>query len=753
DLQSETAMLEFRLVAGEDEVAAEFSRRLQAHIRRSGKSSHLKRRLRERSDRYRSWDPSVYVQEPNIKESAGGLRDLHMVLWLARVFGAEGLEGIREMGLMPAAECGRAREAYDFLLRVRAQLHIQAGAKNDQLTFTAQEEAAPALGYADEESATASEQIMRDYFLRARILHTFSRDFFDALEERLRAQRWVKRRPRIEPLTGGLALREYHSIVLDGEGEEVLDAPSGLMRVFELQYRYGCQLSPELRAFVRGHLDSADEAFLASPEVRESFFQILGGKAGVAKTLHEMHELGFLGRYLPEFDPLTCFVQYDQYHRYTADEHTLVAIAALDELAYTKEIPLQELAHLHREMERTHVLRLAILLHDIGKARGPRHVHKSAALLPDIILRLGLPADEGRVIEFLVTNHLEMGHTAERRDLEDPLLIRNFAEKVVTAEQLQMLYLLSYADVSAVAPGIWSEWRGALMHELYAKTLLVLETGEAAVRARRREEVLTQVHLEARAASSRVEEEEIRRHLEGMPERYRVGSAPQDILRDIEMGRRLREEGRRCAIDITHRRRLGNTRLIIVCQDRIGLFALIAGTLAALDLSILGAKVSTREDGLVVDAFQVVDAAGKAVTDDALWEKFREAMEALLAGEMELEDLLRKNRRYLRPKHKASEGVQVLVEYDLAASEDATVLDIVTPDRHGLLSQIAHFLAEEGLSISRAKISTEGPRAVDVFYVTDAQGRKIEDHARLHELCERLTRTLAGEPQAGAAVS
>ena len=755
DFHNETAMLEHRFVAGSEAVTQEFERRYEAYLLRAGKGVQLRRRLQEQGERYRLWDPSVYVQEPNIKESAGGLRDFHVVLWLARsLFGAKNLEKIHRAGLSSEAECGRIHEAYDFLLRLRAQLHLQAGGKSDLLTFAAQAAAAPALGYADADTATASEKLMRDYFIRARSIQTFCRDFLEAAEERLKARSRKKKKSKIESLGGDLALRDYQHLILDGDANEVLEGEAGLMRVFECQYQFGCALSPELRAVVRSHLDRIDDAFRCSAKVRESFFRILTGKAGTAQTLHEMHELGFLGRYLPEFEPLTCFVQYDQYHRYTADEHTmltlatLATLAALDELAYTRELRLQELAHLHKEMERTHLLRLALLLHDIGKARGPRHLHKSAAAVPEVTLRLGLPADEGKVVEFLVANHIGMNHTAERRDIEDPALISRFAEKMETVEQLRMLYLLSYADLQSVAPGIWNEWRGTLIHELYQRTLRLLEAGDAARLADREEEVVKQVELEARASASRIGEAEIRRHIREMPERYRVAAAPpQDILRHIELDSRLKEEEVPCLIDITHKRRLGHTSLTLVCHDRLGLFALIAGALAAFDIGILEAKVYTRKDGLVVDTFYVVDGEGKAVTDDALWDLIREVMSNLLEGRLELDELLQKNRKFLKLKKRSHFEVPTVMEYDLSVSEDATVLDVVTLDRHGLLFRIAGLLAEEGVSISRAKISTEGPRAIDTFYVTDADSRKIEDRARLREICDLLTEVLTeGQP-------
>lgn len=741
DYQSETSMLEHRLIAGDEAVFGEFHRRFDSYLKRVSKSSHLRRRLRELGSRYRSWDPSVYVQEPNIKESAGGLRDLHAVLWLARAYGAEKIEGIWRKGWVPREDCDRVREAYDFLLRIRTQLHVQSGSKNDMLTFQAQMDVAPKIGYEDSEVAMASEALMRDYFKCARTMHLFCRDFFESLEDELKKKGWARRRPRIESLEGGLALRDYHSMVLEDFGKEVLKRPEGLMRIFEFHYRYSCGLSAEIRNFIRANLDSVDEDFRSSSEVRDCFFRILEGKAGVARTLQEMHGLGVLGRYLPEFEEINCFVQHDHYHRYTVDEHTLLTIRFLDELAYKKEIPLQELAHVHRDMERIHLVRLALLLHDIGKARGPRHDQRSVAALPDITVRMGLRADEGRVLEFLVANHMEMSHIAERRDIDDPAQIERFAEKVETVEQLKMLYLLSYCDINAVAPGIWNEWRGMLIFELYRRTLRVLESGEAGSRQKRLDEIGKQVFLEARAAVSKLRPDRILRYLDNMPERYRLGTPPQDILHQIEMSEKI-DADTPFVMEVTHRRRLGNTLLTLVCRDQLGLFAILAGTFASFHIKILDAKAYTDSEGLVVDSFIVVDSEGKAVTDDALWKKVRSLLDDLLSGRISVQELVEKNSKVRHPKQRVHFDIPTLVEYDLTASEDDTVLEVITPDRHGLLARIAGRLADEGVSISRAKISTEGLRAVDVFYVTDARGGKIEDESRLRELCEILTEEL-----------
>ncbi|MFQ5896446.1 MAG: ACT domain-containing protein, partial [Nitrospinota bacterium] len=655
-----------------------------------------------------------------------------------------GLAELVREGLLSREEVEEAQAAYDFLLRVRNELHLRARAKREVLTFGAQAEVAPALGYRDEESATAGEQLMRQYFLRARTLFQTSRVFLDACEERFRDGRW--RRPRIERLRGGLVLVNYHTLSLDGDGKALLEEPAGLMRVFEQQQRFGCRLGRNLKEFVRRNLHRVDDAFRSSAHVRDSFLNILREHSDVARTLRSMHELGFLGRYIPEFEGLTCFVQYDHYHRYTADEHTLFTQAKLDELAVTKELSLQEFGRIFKELERPHLLRLALLLHDLGKARGPRHVHRSAVMVPPIVIRMGLPADEGRLVEFLTGHHIAMSRTAERRDMEDPKLIREFAAEAGTVERLNMLYLLTYADISAVAPGMWNEWRQALLHELYWKARQVLTERGAASWLKVREEVRTRVLYEMRAGGIRAEEDEVDAHLRLMPEKYLATTPPQDILRHILMVRRLRTEP--LVLEVSHRRRMGNSQVTICCPDRLGLFAMLAGTFAAHEISILETQVYTREDGVALDVFQVVGAEGGSVTEEAIWAGVEARLRELLEGRLTMEELVERRRDFLRPKWRVHFEVPTVVEYDNAISDRYTVVDVFTADRVGLLYQIARTLSEEGVSISLAKISTEGVRAIDVFYVTDADGGKIADRGRLERLREVLLQRLAPEASA-----
>ena len=282
------------------------------------------------------------------------------------------------------------------------------------------------------------------------------------------------------------------------------------------------------------------------------------------------------------------------------------------------------------------------------------------------------------------------------------------------------------------------------MFELYRRTLRALESGEAVSKRKRLDDIGSQVCLEARAAASRIGAARILKHLEDMPERYRLGTAPQDILRQIEMSEKL-DGDTPFVMEVTHRRRLGNSQLTLVCMDRLGLFGLIAGAFAAFHVKILDAKAYTDKNGLVVDSFIVVDSEGKAVTDEGLWKKIRALLGDLITGKMDIEELASKNNNIRHPKQRTHFEIPTLVEYDLLASEEETVLEVITLDRHGLLTRIAGHLADEGVSISRAKISTEGLRAVDVFYVTDAEGRKIEDKDRLRELCEALTSKLTEE--------
>ncbi len=738
DYVSQTSMLENRLISGSSSVYSSFLKKMQIFLKKGHKANHLMQRLKERNERYRNWDPSVYVQEPNIKESAGGLRDYHEVVWIVKAFGYNNLDEICKNSPKRIESLKKARKSYDFLLRIRSQLHIQSNTKNDVLSFSSQIEAANSLDYKDSEVTFAGEFLMQNYYRSARSLNSFCKEIFEDLEFEVKQRRFFAKKISKEKIEYDLNWVDRKSLSIEGPTNKLVNNPANLMFFFESMYRYSSIFNSDIRGLIRSALNLVDDQFRSSLEVRESFFRILNGKTGVGRVLHEMHELGFLSAYIPEFDSLNCFVQYDHYHRYTADEHTLLTLNVLDELAYTKDENLNTLAHIYRELDRTHLLRFALLLHDIGKGKGDRHVHKSASLLPEIILRMCLPSDEGRVLQFLVLNHVEMSMTSQRRDLEDPLLIRQFAEKMETKEQLQMLYLLTYADISSVAPGTWNDWHGTLLYDLYRKTLDVLESGQDSTDEKHEMGILEQVKSRASSRYVGLKEGEIEKHLQLMPKRYVVQTDITTILNHIELRNKMNFRKELFSIEVIHKRSENISLLTLICFDRIGLFGLISSVLTKYGINVLDAKIYTRSDGLVVDTFQVVSTDGGVVEDSEKWSLFKEDFYEVLNGGIELPYLMSQNKKHLKLKKQLHFYIPTIVEFDLESSDTATVLEVITPDRHGLLAMISNFLSESGLSILSAKVNTQGPRAVDSFYLTDLKGSKVYDKSLLNSLSEEL---------------
>ena len=738
DYVSQTSMLESRLISGSPTVYSNFLKKMQIFLKKGYKANHLVQRIKERNERYRNWDPSVYVQEPNIKESAGGLRDYHEVVWLVKSFGYNNLEDISKNRPKGIESLVDARDSYDFLLRIRSQLHFQSNSKNDVLSFSSQMEAAKSLGYVDSEATFAGEYLMQDYYRSARNLNSFCKEIFEVLDSEAKQRRFFAKKVTRDTIEYGLIWVGRKSFSAGDFSENLKGNPNNLMFIFEIMYKYSSNFNSDIRDLIRSSIHLVDDNFRSSLEVRESFFRILNGKTGVARVLHEMHELGFLSAYIPEFESLNCFVQYDHYHRYTADEHTLLTLNVLDDLAYTKDVNLNVLAHVYRELDRTYLLRFALLLHDIGKGKGDRHVHKSASLLPEIILRMGLPSDEGRVLQFLVLHHVEMSMTSQRRDLQDSSLISQFAEKMETKEQLQMLYLLSYADISSVAPGIWNDWHGTLLFDLYKKTLDVMESGQESYEEKHEMAVLEQVKSRAGVRYVDLKEDEIEKHLQLMPKRYLDQTNVETILTHIELRNRMIQRKELFSIEVIHKRSENISVLTIVCFDRIGLFGLISSVLTKHAINVLDARIYTRDDGLVVDTFQVVSADGGVVEDNEKWALFKEDFYDVLNGGIKLPNLMSQNKKHLKLKKQLHFYIPTIVEFDLGSSELATVLEVITPDRHGLLAMISNILTESGLSILSAKVSTQGPRAVDSFYLTDLNGLKVNDKSLLNSLSEEL---------------
>ena len=734
DFPSRTSMQEARFLAGDRRLFGRFRKVLRENVYRRDFAQFLETTLTERDQRYRRYGASPYIGEPNVKESAGGLRDVHTAMWLgAAKFGARTLRELSDKGLITPREQASTDAALTFLWRVRNELHFFSGHKNDVLSRDLQPRIAKNLGYENDETSLGVERFMRDYYLHARAIHRVSRRLIARCQETLSRRGSAGRRQRQQALADGLVFFDGQLHLADRDSGPLRAEPTRLMKVFWHLHRLGCELSLDLERALEDSLYLADGAFQRSIAVRDLFLDICRTWGRVAQTFREMHELGLLGRFLPEFGALTCLVQYDVYHKFSVDQHSLLAVEHLEALAPGQSAESEGAAQVLSEVEKPELLMLGMLLHDVGKARGHGHVAKGIPLIRELVTRLELDPEDGALVEFLVAHHLTMSHIAQRRDIDDPKTIADFAATAGDPQRLRMLYLLTWADMRAVGPGVLTPWQATILHELYTRTLTRLTGG------RRERPSRTQLAERLRVAvGDDLSAQAVKAHLAMMSERYLATTGVQRMAEHLSMLQQLNSTS--VVTELFHHPDLGSSDLVVVTRDLPGLFSLIAGTLASQGVNIISAQIHTRGDGIAIDTFQVNDPSGDAVTSPAYWGRTLDALRMVLTGDAQVAALLEKRRAAGRAAAGAVGSVKITLDNHL--SDDYTVLEVKCPDRLGLLYLVTKTLAGFGLDIATARIATEIDHAVDTFYVHDGQGRKVEDADALGRVREALEQAL-----------
>jgi len=738
DVESATALIEARFLAGERErfemMAAQFEKKLRHQQQRW----YLEIRHRDWEERHQRYGASVYLLEPNLKQGEGGLRDIHALRWLAYLFyGTTDLATFVEHDLLAPAEHEALGRSLDMLLRVRNQLHIFEGRKTDVLNLEKQIRVADALGYRSNSDALAEEHFMRDYYALARETFRIGQHVVADLTEPARRRRWIEREKVVD---GALRCRGGRLLVAGDERAWFEEDPVRLVAIFGHAAALEAEIAePTKRALEQTIATLPENALAASPAARDVFLQLLRAPHPAAPALHAMHESGVLGAVIPEWQRLFCMVRADSYHRYTVDEHSLRAVEAADRLRAGDAAAPEILRRQAQRVGRWDLLNLAILIHDIGKGEGHGHVLRGGQIAQRIAARMELPADDGEIVRRLVTDHLKLTHVALRRDLDDPRIIERVARDVGAPDYLRMLYLLTYCDLSAVSPESWTEWKSALLGELFAKTMLLLEGSTAAPRwsGATPEEVLEKV----RAHLTTPEDEHavpLRDYLAELPERYLASTPPPLIAHHYEMIDALDEENR-VIWELRHPPGAQYSELTVVTYDRPGVFSVLCGALASKRINILGAQVFSTKGGGVIDRFQITDSRGEPLPEGFVLERLRHDVNRIFLGRKSVEDLFEKLPAERRRESAALQHVAPpSVDVDNQSSDHSTIIEVKGYDRIGLLYDITRIFTKHALSIDLAIITTEAYRVVDVFYVTDSDNNKIDDAGTIERLKQEL---------------
>ncbi len=749
DMQSKTSLLESRRVAGDERLYQEFETRFQAKCVEGHAEEYIRQRLEDQRVRRQKHGNSPALQEPNIKNGVGGLRDFQNLLWMAFFQeGSKTLEDLQAHDLLGTAERKQLEAAYDYLLRTRTELHHVAGRPVDVLAANVKPAVALGLGYSERSPRVRVERFMRDYYTHARNIYLITR----TLEQRLALGRGRTSTP-VVPAVGA----QFDGFrVVDGQLRHVYktalrDDPRRFLRAFLHCQQRGLELHPDLAQLMRQQMSVLDRSFLADRHNHVTFLEILNQRGNVSAHLRAMHEVGFLGKFIPEFGKLTNLVQHEFYHQYAVDEHTLTCVEKLDQVWNATERPYRNYTEVFRSLERPFVLYLALLLHDAGKAAETGH-HEivGGELALKVAKRLKLDSGTTDSLRLIIELHLLMVQVSQRRDLEDPGVISDFSRTVGSPENLMMLALHTFADSMGTSDTLWNGFKDSLLWTLYHKAMALMRGGPEFIEAQRA--VLDRLRGEVRALLPKTfAPDEIDAHFEGLPPRYFQLHGARDIVRDLTLAHRFMhlqlteaERSLEPVIAWQEDRDRGYVAVHICTWDRAGLFAKVAGALTAAGLNIFGAQIFTRADGIVLDTFYVAEARTGTLPTQEVRDRFERILLRVLTGAFDLDAAIANAPRYPSLFRAGGERLPLKVRVANGESPTATVIDIEAEDRVGLLYTVCRVLYGLGLSIALARISTERGAVLDTFYVTDVKGSKIEDPERLARIEPELRRGLGG---------
>ena len=754
DLTIRTAMLEARYIWGERPLFDDLMQRFHSRVVAGSAAEYMDAKLSERNQRHERLGDSRYVLEPNIKEGKGGLRDLHTLFWIARYLYRVGdMADLVDLGVLTPAAANKFQKAQVFLWTVRTHLHYLAGRAEERLTFDVQPRIAERMGYRDRPSGSGVERFMKHYFLVARDVGNLTRIFLSVLEEQ------QKRRPLLSGLAGLRGgRRRLEGFVMDGarlaapSRDTFVKDPRALLRLFLVAHSNGLDIHPDALRLVTENLPRLKD-LRDDPEANALFMALLTHEHEPDSILRLMSEAGVFGRFIPDFGRVTAQMQYDMYHVYTTDEHTIRAIGILGRIesgALKDRLPVA--TRIIKQVSSRRALYVAALLHDIAKGRGGDHSVLGAEIAQDLCPRLGLTEEETETVAWLVLEHLAMSRVAFKRDVDDMKTIEDFAEKVQSPERLKLLAVLTCADIMAVGPNIWNNWKAQLMRDLYYRTEEFLTGNLSALPQDRR---VARAKGAVRAAlADHVPGERLETYLSlGYPGYWLTFDAEAHVRHarlimaaedqgDGDGDGDGEEDADPLTVDTRADPALGVTEVLVHAPDHPGLFSKIAGGLALAGASIVDAKIFTLTNGMALDTFTVQSTAGEALDQPARLQRLKATVVSAVRGRVDLRGELARKSRTLPERTKAFRVPPRVIIHE-QASKTHTVVEVNGRDRPGFLYAVTAALTRLNVQIASARVNTYGERVVDVFYIKDVFGMKINHPSKLREIKRTLTQAAA----------
>jgi [protein-PII] uridylyltransferase len=748
DMTIRTAVLESRYLWGEKALHDNLVARFDAEVVKGTGPEFIAAKLAERDQRHKAQGASRYLVEPNVKDSKGGLRDLHTLFWIAKYFyRVSSNEELVKAGVFSRAELNRFRKCEDFLWAVRCHLHFLTGRAEERLSFDLQQDMAVRLGYTAHPGLKDVERFMKHYFLIAKEVGDLTRIFCAALEEHHgkpvpalnRFLRLARRRRKISDST---------DFVIDNERISTADPdvfkrdPVNLIRIFHLADKYNLAFHPEAMQEVARSLHLIDAAVRDDEEANQLFLEVMSSRNQPEVVLRSMNETGVLGRFIPDFGKVVAMMQFSMYHHYTVDEHLIRSIGFLAEIERGEAAETHPLANeIFPGIKDRVVLYVALFLHDIAKGRPEDHSFAGARIARRLCPRLGLSPVQTETVAWLVEHHLLMSITAQSRDLNDRKTILDFAAVMQSLERLKMLLVLTVADIRAVGPGVWNGWKGQLLRTLYYETEPVLTGGHSKV-----SRDIRVAHAKGQLAEAlsewpkRERDAYLKRH-------YPAYWLRVDLPRKLAHAELIREADKarqKLATAVTTRGFEAVTEITIYAPDHPRLLSIIAGACTIAGANIVDAQIYTTTNGQALDSISISREFDDEEDEERRAARVGKLIEEALAGTMRMpEQVDRKEQRKGRLKAFSLE-TSITVDNDL--SNQFTVIEASGIDRPGLLFSLTRAISDLNLNIASAHVSTFGERVVDVFYVTDLTGHKIANANRQAAIRRRLASAFDGAP-------
>lgn len=752
DITIRTNLLEARYVYGDQDLFVELKRRFDNDVMKNTGAEYLAAKLAERDERHSRMGDSRYVLEPNIKDGKGGMRDLHTLFWIAKyLYRADTVKDLVSQGVFTQSELNQFNRAHRFFWAVRFHLHYLSGRPEERLVFDMQPQIAAAMNYTDHAGTLGVERFMKHYYYFAKHVGDLTRIVCADLESKQKRRRSF----RLANFSLGNRTVEGFSVragrLSTQDDTQFENQPGDMVRLFRVAQDQELDIHPHALRLITHNLKKINREVRQQPEVNKDFMEVLSAQNDPETGLRRMNEAGVLGQLITDFGRVVAQTQHDLYHVYTVDEHTIFAIGILSKIesgALSEDLPLA--TEVVKDVLSREVLYLAVFLHDIAKGRGGDHSELGAKVAMRLGPRMGLTDEQTETVSWLVKHHLLFSNTAFKRDISDPKTVADFVEIVQSPERLRLLLVLTVADIRAVGPNVWNGWKGQLLRDLYHEAEITMLGGRGGSRSER-----------AKQAQSRLQEvlvdwpqSDFDTFVSRMQPSYwlSVDIALQE--RHARLLRRADNENAPLMIEtrVDHFRSV--TELILCAPDHHGLFAGIAGAISGCGAQIVDARIFTTGDGTGVDTFWIQDESGGAFERPDRLARLATTIEQTLSNDYKPSRLLEQRRG--PPSRTSVFGVAPRVLVDNRASNTYTVIEVNGRDRPGLLYDIAKQMVSLRLSIGRARISTYGVRAVDVFYVKDLFGLKVDQDSRIETIKQTLTAAIADEdsdPAGQSAVS